>query len=146
VPQVVFTEPAGRSVGLTAAQAQKEGARGAGRRFDLANIAGASTRAAHYRGQARAVVDTDRDVLVGATFVGADTAELLQAATIAIVGEVPLAGCGTPCRPTPPSARCGCGGSRRSGARVSAADRLEPSVQPASAARNVSTTGSSGGR
>jgi hypothetical protein len=30
-------------------------------------------------------------VLVGATFVGPDVAELLHAATIAIVGEVPLA-------------------------------------------------------
>ena len=57
---------------------------------DLAQIAGASTRAAHYRGQARAVVDEDRGVLVGATFVGEDAAEMLHAATIAVVGEVPL--------------------------------------------------------
>jgi len=91
VPQVVFTSPEVAAVGMTAAQAQKEGLAVRVVDYDLANIAGASTRAAHYRGQARAVVDTDRDVLVGATFVGADMAELLQAATIAIVGEVPLA-------------------------------------------------------
>jgi pyruvate/2-oxoglutarate dehydrogenase complex dihydrolipoamide dehydrogenase (E3) component len=39
----------------------------------------------------RMVVDQGRDVLVGLTFVGQDTAELLHAATIALVGEVPLA-------------------------------------------------------
>lgn len=33
----------------------------------------------------------DRELLVGATFVGAQVAELLHAATIAIVAEVPLA-------------------------------------------------------
>ncbi|WP_061782335.1 dihydrolipoyl dehydrogenase family protein [Microbacterium hominis] len=90
VPQVVFTSPEVAAVGLTAAEAEEKGLAARVVDLDLANIAGASTRAAHYRGQARAVVDTDRGVLVGATLVGADTAELLQAATIAIVGEVPL--------------------------------------------------------
>jgi pyruvate/2-oxoglutarate dehydrogenase complex dihydrolipoamide dehydrogenase (E3) component len=41
-------------------------------------------------GQARAVIDEDRQVLIGATFVGPDVAELLHAASIAIVAEVPL--------------------------------------------------------
>jgi pyruvate/2-oxoglutarate dehydrogenase complex dihydrolipoamide dehydrogenase (E3) component len=36
------------------------------------------------------VVDEDRGVVVGATFVGPDVAELLHSATIAVVGEVPL--------------------------------------------------------
>ncbi len=36
------------------------------------------------------MVDADRDVPVGATFVGPDVAEMLHAATIAVVGEVPL--------------------------------------------------------
>jgi dihydrolipoamide dehydrogenase len=36
------------------------------------------------------VVDTDRQLVIGATFVGADTAELLHSATVAVVGEVPL--------------------------------------------------------
>jgi pyruvate/2-oxoglutarate dehydrogenase complex dihydrolipoamide dehydrogenase (E3) component len=35
-------------------------------------------------------VDEDRGVMIGATFVGPDVAELLHAATTAIVGEVPL--------------------------------------------------------
>ena len=36
------------------------------------------------------MVDEDRRVIVGATFVGPETAESIHAATIAIVGEVPL--------------------------------------------------------
>jgi dihydrolipoamide dehydrogenase len=40
---------------------------------------------------ARIVVDQDRGVIIGATFTGPDVAEMLHAATIAIVGEVPLA-------------------------------------------------------
>jgi len=36
------------------------------------------------------VIDEDRDVIVGATFAGTDIAELLQSATIAVVGEVPM--------------------------------------------------------
>ena len=39
---------------------------------------------------ARAIVDEDRGVLIGATFVGSDVAELLHSATVAIVGEVPI--------------------------------------------------------
>jgi dihydrolipoamide dehydrogenase len=36
------------------------------------------------------VVDAEREVLVGVTFVGPEVADFLQAATIAIVAEVPL--------------------------------------------------------
>ena len=36
------------------------------------------------------MIDADRRVLVGATFVGADVSEFVHAATIAIVGEVAL--------------------------------------------------------
>ncbi len=37
------------------------------------------------------VVDETREVLLGVTFAGPDVGDLLQAATIAVVGEVPLA-------------------------------------------------------
>ena len=43
-----------------------------------------------YDGFASIVVDTDRGVLVGATFVGQDVADMVHGATIAVVGEVPL--------------------------------------------------------
>jgi len=36
------------------------------------------------------VIEEGRDVVVGATFTGPEVAELLHAATIAVVGEVPL--------------------------------------------------------
>ncbi|NLP82849.1 NAD(P)/FAD-dependent oxidoreductase [Microbacterium sp. CFH 90308] len=90
VPQVVFTDPEVAAVGHTEASAR---AAGIGIRvldYDLSWVAGASTHADHYRGQARAIVDEERRVLIGATFVGPDVAELLHAATIAIVGEVPI--------------------------------------------------------
>ena len=36
------------------------------------------------------IVDEDRGVVVGVTFVGDDVAELVHSATVAVVGEVPL--------------------------------------------------------
>jgi len=90
VPQVTFTDPEVASVGLTA-----EAARGAHARVetvdhDLASVAGASRLRDDYAGRARLVIDADRDVLVGATFVGHEVAELLHSATVAVVGRVPL--------------------------------------------------------
>ncbi|WOQ70045.1 NAD(P)/FAD-dependent oxidoreductase [Microbacterium limosum] len=90
VPQVVFSDPEVASVGMTLAQAEEAGIRVRALDYDLSAVAGASTRSDDYRGRALAVVDDDRGVLVGATFVGPDVAELLHAATIAIVGEVPI--------------------------------------------------------
>lgn len=85
VPQVIFTTPQIAAVGLTAAQAP--GARVVD--YDLANVAGASLQGDGYTGQARLVIEGD--LIVGATFAGPDVAELVHAATIAIVGRVPLA-------------------------------------------------------
>lgn len=91
VPQVVFTDPEAASVGLTLDAARKAGLRVRAVDYDLGSVAGASLYADGYRGQARAVVDLDREVLVGATFVGSGAGELLHAATIAVAGEVPIA-------------------------------------------------------
>ncbi|HEY5223710.1 MAG TPA: NAD(P)/FAD-dependent oxidoreductase [Microbacteriaceae bacterium] len=91
VPQVTFTDPEVASVGLTAASAQKAGYRIRVVDYPISGVAGASINADGYVGQARMIVDEDRTVLLGATFVGADVGELLHSATIAIVGEVPLA-------------------------------------------------------
>ncbi len=90
VPQVVFTDPEVAAVGRTAEQARAAGLDV--RVVDLPiAVAGSSLHADGYDGAARIVVDTQREVLVGVTFVGQDVAELLHAATIAVVGEVPLA-------------------------------------------------------
>jgi len=90
VPQVVFTDPEIASVGLTAAAAEAAGLRIRVIDYDLAATAGSSLQADGYQGHARMVVDEDRKVIVGFTLVGPDVAEMLHAATIAVVGEVPL--------------------------------------------------------
>ena len=53
-------------------------------------------------GTARIVVDEERRVIVGATFTGAEIAEALHAATIAVIGEVSLDDLwhAVPCFPT----------------------------------------------
>ncbi|MGC4868219.1 dihydrolipoyl dehydrogenase family protein [Micromonospora sp. DT53] len=90
VPQVVFTDPEIASVGMTAAAAEAAGLRIRVVDYDLGAVAGSTLHADGYQGHARMVVDEDRKVIVGCTLVGPDVAELIHAATIAIVGEVPL--------------------------------------------------------
>lgn len=90
VPQVTFTDPQVASVGLTAEQAQQRGFDIRVVDYEIGNVAGAALQADGYDGQARLVVDESRHVLLGATFVGQDVAELLHSATIAVVGEVPI--------------------------------------------------------
>jgi dihydrolipoamide dehydrogenase len=90
VPQVIFTEPEVAAVGLTEQQARARGMTVRAVDYEIGRVTGAALYADGYTGQARMVVDTDRNVIVGVTFVGPSTGELLQAATIAIVGAVPL--------------------------------------------------------
>ncbi|MEV4655944.1 NAD(P)/FAD-dependent oxidoreductase [Micromonospora sp. NPDC049301] len=90
VPQVTFTDPEVASVGLTAEKARSAGYDIRVVDYDLGRVAGAGVRADGYAGTARMIVDEKRHVLLGVTFVGPDVGELLHAATIAIVGEVPL--------------------------------------------------------
>jgi pyruvate/2-oxoglutarate dehydrogenase complex dihydrolipoamide dehydrogenase (E3) component len=90
VPQVTFTDPEVASVGLTAQAARKAGYEIRTVDYAIGQVAGASLHADGYTGTARMVVDEKRKVVLGVTFVGPDVSELLQAATIAIVGEVPL--------------------------------------------------------
>lgn len=89
VPQVVFTDPEIASVGRTAAAARREGYRVRTVDLDL-SVAGSALQADGYQGRAFMVVDEERQVLLGVTFVGQDVAELLHTATVAIVGQVPL--------------------------------------------------------
>ncbi|PCE15698.1 pyridine nucleotide-disulfide oxidoreductase [Microbacterium sp. SZ1] len=89
-PQVTFSYPEVASVGLTEAEARKAGHEVAAVDYDLGAIAGASVYEDGFAGQARLVIDTEREVVLGATFVGPEVAELLQAATVAVVGEVPI--------------------------------------------------------
>ena len=88
--QVIFTDPEVVAVGHSAESAEAAGIEVGVVDYDLGSIAGASLHADGYRGQARMVIDEQRKTLVGFTAVGPDISELLHAATIAIVGEVPL--------------------------------------------------------
>jgi dihydrolipoamide dehydrogenase len=89
-PSVVFTYPQIASVGRTVAEAEEAGVPHRVVEYAIGNVSGASLFADGYEGTAIAVVDTDREVLLGVTFIGPAVAELLQAATIAVVGEVPI--------------------------------------------------------
>jgi dihydrolipoamide dehydrogenase len=89
VPQVVYTDPELVMVGRTAQQATDAGIRVKTVEIEMA-VAGTSLHADGYKGWAQIVVDEDRRVIVGVTLAGQDVSEMLHAATIAIVGEVPL--------------------------------------------------------
>ncbi|PUB32205.1 dihydrolipoamide dehydrogenase [Promicromonospora sp. AC04] len=88
--QVVFTRPQVSWVGPTERAARSAGIPVEAVSYDLSWVSGASVDGPGYTGRAQVLVDTQRRVLVGATFVGPDAGEMLHAATIAIVGEVPL--------------------------------------------------------
>jgi pyruvate/2-oxoglutarate dehydrogenase complex dihydrolipoamide dehydrogenase (E3) component len=88
--QVVFTRPQVGWVGPTERAARQAGIPVEAVSYDLAWMSGASVESPDYRGRAQVLIDTQRRVLVGATFVGPDAGEMLHAATIAVVGEVPL--------------------------------------------------------
>jgi dihydrolipoamide dehydrogenase len=89
-PRVVFTEPQVAAVGHTLASAQEAGLNVRAVDRPTSGVAGASFYGRDAPGTCRLLVDEDRRVLVGATFTGVDVAEFVHAATIAIVGEVPL--------------------------------------------------------
>jgi pyruvate/2-oxoglutarate dehydrogenase complex dihydrolipoamide dehydrogenase (E3) component len=89
-PRVTFTEPQVAAVGKTLDQAKQEGIAAKAVDVPTAGNAGASFVGKDAPGTSRLVVDEDRRVLVGATFVGPESADFLHAATIAMVGEVPL--------------------------------------------------------
>lgn len=90
-PRVVFTDPHIAAVGLTEAKARDAGINVRIVEYGTGHVAGAATLGRGVGGTSRLVIDGDREVIVGATFVGPGVGEMLHAATIAIAGEVPLA-------------------------------------------------------
>jgi pyruvate/2-oxoglutarate dehydrogenase complex dihydrolipoamide dehydrogenase (E3) component len=89
-PRVIFTEPQVAAVGHTLASAREAGVQARTVDHPTEAVAGASFVGRGAPGTVRLVVDDLREVLIGATFTGPEVAEFLHAATIAIVGEVPL--------------------------------------------------------
>jgi dihydrolipoamide dehydrogenase len=87
---VVFTDPQVAAVGHTLQSAREAGLEVRCVDHAPGGVAGGSYHGRGADSQARLVVDERREVLVGATFVGPEVAELLHAATIAVSAEVPL--------------------------------------------------------
>ena len=90
-PRVTFTDPQVAAVGYTLDAAQQAGLNARAVEVPTQGSAGASFYGRDDAiGTTRLVVDDDAGVLLGATFTGPEVAEFLQAATIAVVGQVPL--------------------------------------------------------
>ncbi len=89
-PRVVFTDPQVAAVGLTEQQAIDEGVEVIVVSHPTSGTAGASFVGRNAPGTAQLVINRAREVVVGATFTGPEVADLLHAATIAVVAEVPI--------------------------------------------------------
>jgi len=89
-PRVTFTDPQVAAVGQTLAEAKEAGIDASATDVATDGTAGASFQGKGTGGISRIVVDEASKTIVGATFVGFETADFLHAATVAIVGKVPL--------------------------------------------------------
>jgi dihydrolipoamide dehydrogenase len=89
-PRVTFTDPQVAAVGYTLAKAREAGLNVRAIDVSTSGNAGGSFYGRNAPGTARLVVDEDQGLVVGATITGPEVQDFLHAATIAIVGEVPL--------------------------------------------------------
>ncbi|MDP9417107.1 MAG: NAD(P)/FAD-dependent oxidoreductase [Actinomycetota bacterium] len=90
VPQVMFTDPELAAVGLTEQQARDAGIDVRTVSYGIGSVAGGALLGNDVQGKAQLVIDQQKRVVVGATFVGPNVAEMLHAATIAVAGKVPI--------------------------------------------------------
>jgi len=90
LPRVTFTDPQVAAVGKTLAQAEEAGLDARAIDVPTDGTAGASFYGKDTGGTSRLVIDQAQQTIVGATFTGFETADFLHAATIAVVGEIPL--------------------------------------------------------
>ncbi|MBK5110171.1 MAG: NAD(P)/FAD-dependent oxidoreductase [Thermoleophilia bacterium] len=89
-PRVTFTDPQIAAVGKTSSEAIEEGIDVQAVDVPTNSTAGASFTGKDVDGTCRFLIDRERRLLIGATFVGFETAEWVYAATLAIVAEVPV--------------------------------------------------------
>ena len=89
-PRVIFTDPQVAAVGHTLGSAEAAGMVVRAVDVPTSGTAGASFVGRNTPGTSRLVIDDVRGVVVGATFVGFESGEFLHAASIAVIGEVPL--------------------------------------------------------
>jgi pyruvate/2-oxoglutarate dehydrogenase complex dihydrolipoamide dehydrogenase (E3) component len=90
VPRVTFTDPQVCAVGLTEAEARAAGLDVTVVATPTGDVPGAYTLGEGISGTSQLVIDNARQVVVGATFTGPGLQELLQSATVAIAGQVPV--------------------------------------------------------
>ncbi|MBS1885451.1 MAG: NAD(P)/FAD-dependent oxidoreductase, partial [Actinobacteria bacterium] len=84
-PRVTFTDPQVAAVGKTLAEAEAAGIDARVVEVPTDGSPGASFQGKGTGGRSRLVIDRAKGTIVGATFTGFETADFLQAATIAIV-------------------------------------------------------------
>ena len=89
-PRVIFTDPQVAACGMTEQQACDNELNFKCVDYGFGHTAGAASTGQGIEGQVRLIIDEDRRIIVGATFVGPGAGEMLHAATIAIVGKVSL--------------------------------------------------------
>ena len=89
-PRVTFTDPQVAAVGKTLAEAETAGIDARAVEVPTDGSAGASFQGKGTGGRSRLVIDQANGTIIGATFTGFETADFLQAATVAIVAAVPL--------------------------------------------------------
>jgi pyruvate/2-oxoglutarate dehydrogenase complex dihydrolipoamide dehydrogenase (E3) component len=87
---VVFTDPQVAAVGHTTETAARAGLEVDAYETETSGNLGGSVYDRGAPGTARFLVDRQRRILVGCTITGSDVADFLHAATIAVVGELPL--------------------------------------------------------
>ncbi len=91
IVRVIFTDPQIAAVGPTEQQARERGLNVKAVAVELTSVAGGSLLGQGVTGRMQILIHQDRRVIVGATFVGPEVvAEMLHAATIAVVGNVPI--------------------------------------------------------
>jgi pyruvate/2-oxoglutarate dehydrogenase complex dihydrolipoamide dehydrogenase (E3) component len=90
VPQVVFSDPQVAAVGMTEEAARRAGIATLCPKVPMSSAAGYALLRDDAPGQAQLVIDADTGRLLGATFVGTEVAELVHAATVAIVGGLTI--------------------------------------------------------
>jgi dihydrolipoamide dehydrogenase len=89
-PRVIFTDPQVAAVGHTTDTARRAGLEVDVFETTTSGNAGGSFYGRNARGTTRWLVDRERRIVVGCTITGSEVADFLHAATIAVVGEVPL--------------------------------------------------------
>ncbi|HET8814369.1 MAG TPA: FAD-dependent oxidoreductase [Solirubrobacterales bacterium] len=89
-PRVTFTDPQVAAAGKTLDQAREADIDARAVDVPTDGSPGASFQGKGTGGTSRIVVDQASETIVGATFTGFETADFLQAATVAIVAQIPL--------------------------------------------------------